>query len=264
MGKIINDKYYTSPELAKYCVDKVIEIIGSENITEYLEPSAGGGVFLNYLDRPFLAYDTEPNDDRVVKQDYLMLELGYLKGRCVIGNPPFGRVNWMSVHFYKKSLLLGDYIGFILPISQLNNNMKMYEFNMVHSEDLGVREYSDRKVHCCFNIYKRPIGELNKPPKYELKDVKVIGLSRGGKYDAPKQYDFGMCTWGSSCGKPVKYQGQYAQEHYIVVKNPIYKNKIIKLCEETDWGNLCVSVASPKLQTWRIYKYIKEQIPEIL
>ena len=28
MAKIQNDKYYTSPELAKYCVEKTKEIIG--------------------------------------------------------------------------------------------------------------------------------------------------------------------------------------------------------------------------------------------
>ena len=70
MAKIKNDKYYTSPKLAKYIVDKTKEIIGEENITEYLEPSAGQGVFLDYLDKPYLAYDIEPDDKRIVKQDF--------------------------------------------------------------------------------------------------------------------------------------------------------------------------------------------------
>ena len=56
MAKIKLDKYYTSPELAKYCVEKTREIIGNDNITEYIEPSAGSGVFLDYLDKPYLAY----------------------------------------------------------------------------------------------------------------------------------------------------------------------------------------------------------------
>ena len=43
MAKIELDKYYTSDDLAKYCVEKTKEIIGEENITEYLEPSAGSG-----------------------------------------------------------------------------------------------------------------------------------------------------------------------------------------------------------------------------
>ena len=63
MAKIQNDKYYTSPELAKYCVEKTKEIIGEDNIVEYVEPSAGSGVFLDYLDKPYLAYDIEPEDE---------------------------------------------------------------------------------------------------------------------------------------------------------------------------------------------------------
>ena len=40
-----------------------------------------------------------------------------------------------------------------------------------------------------------------------------------------------MCTWGDgSCGKKIDYNGQYAQEHYIIISNPTYKNKIIELC----------------------------------
>ena len=72
IAKIINDKYYTSPELAEYCVKKTKEIIGEENITEYLEPSAGSGVFLDYLDKPYFAYDIEPE-----------------KWDIIVSNPPF-------------------------------------------------------------------------------------------------------------------------------------------------------------------------------
>ena len=117
MAKIKLDKYYTSPELAKYCVEKTKEIIGSKNITEYIEPSAGSGAFLDYLDKPYLAYDIEPEDERIVKQDYLTVDLEYKKGRCIIGNPPYGRVNNLATQFYKKSIHFGDYISFILPIS---------------------------------------------------------------------------------------------------------------------------------------------------
>ena len=90
MTKIQDDKYYTSPDLAEYCVKKTKEVIGEDNITEYVEPSAGSGVFLNYLDKPYIAYDIEPEDDRVVKADWLEVNLDYKKGRCIIGNPRLG------------------------------------------------------------------------------------------------------------------------------------------------------------------------------
>ena len=81
MSKIENDKYYTPPDLAKYCVEKAKEIIGEDNITEYIEPSAGAGVFLDYLDKPYRAYDIEPEDKRIIKADWLAVDLEYKKGR---------------------------------------------------------------------------------------------------------------------------------------------------------------------------------------
>jgi hypothetical protein len=88
-----------------------------------------------------LAYDIEPEDDRIKQQDFLELNLEYKKGRCVIGNPPFGNRNTLAVKFYKKSIKFADYVSFILPITQLNNNIQMFEFNLIYSEDLGSRDY---------------------------------------------------------------------------------------------------------------------------
>lgn len=43
--KINLDKYYTPVKLANYCYDKVIELIGEENISDIVEPSVGNGSF---------------------------------------------------------------------------------------------------------------------------------------------------------------------------------------------------------------------------
>ena len=263
MAKIINDKYYTPIDLAKYCIDKTYEIIGKENITEIIEPSAGNGSFSNQLN--CIAYDIEPECDGIIKQDFLTTELEYKKGRLVIGNPPFGSRGNLAVKFYKHSIKFSDYVAFILPISQYKNQQKMYEFDLIYSENLNVRKYSNIDIHCCFNIYKRPKGSLNiKPPSYKLNDIEVIEVRRGSKDVPPNTYDFAMCTWGNgSCGKEIEYVGQYAQEHYIVIKNNKVRDSVLKLCKETDWRNLYPSVSSAKLQTWKILKHFKDNIPNI-
>jgi hypothetical protein len=263
MAKIENDKYYTSPELAKYCVEKTKEIIGSENITEYIEPSAGSGVFLDYLDKPYLAYDIEPEDERIVKQNYLELNLDYKKGRCIIGNPPFGTRNTLSVRFYKKAVIISDYISFILPISQLNNNQQMYEFDLIYSEDLGLKMYSDRNIHCCLNIYKRNIKGLNSKPNYKLKDVTIKEFrSKKLSIDNDDEFDLRICFWGN-IGKVCDYKGQYAHEMGIKISNDKYKDKIITVIKDAKWNELYSFVATPALYQWQIYKYLKEKIPEL-
>ena len=263
--KITNDKYYTPNTLAEYVVAKTKEIIGDNNISEWLEPSGGSGVFLNYLPIGTYSCDIEPEDNRVVKQDYLTLNFKYKTGRCVIGNPPFGDRNMLAKKFFKKSLTIGDYISFILPITQLDNSQSLYEFDLIYSEDLGEQQYSDRTVHCCFNIYVRPKNGLNQKTDYTLKDVTLFEYKRG-KEIGFDTYDFAICTWGNgSCGKYPEYKGQFAQEHYFLINNLKLKDKILKVCTRTDWKNEVapINTSSKKIQSWRIYKYLKEQIPEL-
>ena len=267
MAKIELDKYYTSPNLAEYIANKTKEIIGEENITEYIEPSAGAGVFLNYLDKPYLAYDIEPENNNIIKQNFLTLDLEYKKGRCIIGNPPYGNKNTLSVQFFKQSIKFGDYIAFILPISQYKNNYQMYEFDLIYSEDLGLKHYTDRDLHCCFNIYKRPPNGLNKKPNYRLKDVEIKENRRTGQQiDNINNFDVAICSFGSGIiGRVPEYKGQYAKEFYFKIHNDKLKSKIIELIMTTDWElEVCNGISGQtNLAQWQVYKYIKEQIPEV-
>lgn len=265
MAKIQNDKYYTSSDLAKYCIEKTKEIIGENNITEYVEPSAGSGSFLNYLDKPYLAYDIEPEDDRIIKGDWLKTELNYKQGRCVIGNPPYGEKNLLSMKFYRKAIEVGDYIAFILPISQLNNNQQMFQFDLIYSMDLGIRTYSDKKVHCCFNIFKRPKnGIREKAISYKLKDITMKEVRKSRNQFLPKDfiYDIGICSWGY-IGKVVEKEGQYNQELYIRINNTNLKNRVVDIVRNAEWSKIYPMTTTPRLRQWQVYKYLKEQIPEL-
>ena len=265
MAKIELDKYYTPIDLAKYCIDKTFEIIGKENITDIIEPSAGNGSFSNQLD--CTAYDLYPEGDNIIKQDYLKLDLPYKKGRLIIGNPPYGTANNLLVKFYKQAIKQGDYISFILPISQLNNNQQMYEFDLIYSEDLGKQLYSNKKLHCCFNIYKRNINGLNKKPNYKLKDVEIKDYRKrkdGKTIPSDYNYDIAICGWGYNVGNKIEYTGQYTKELYIKIKNDKYRQEVIDLINNTDWKKYMSSITrANSLNLWQIYKYIKEQIPEI-
>ena len=258
MAKIQNDKYYTSPELAKYCVEKTKEIIGEDNITEYIEPSAGSGGFLDYLDKPYLAYDIEPEDERIVKANWLEISLDYKKGRCVIGNPPFGRANSLLKRFYKKSTEVADYISFIMPISQLKNNQELYQYDLIYSEDLGVQQYSNIDKHCCLNIYKKPYQRKQKPIT-KLKDIEFVGWRKAKDTEC----DFYICCYGASTGKIVDKDSGLVNINGVVIHNRELYDKIFRVFKETDWIKVYDMTSTPNLLRWQIVKYLKEQIPEL-
>lgn len=252
-----------------------MEIIGEENISEVIEPSVGNGAFLHHPNGTVhFAYDIQPEctDEvcKITKADYLTVPITYLYGRLVIGNPPFGYSNNLAIKFFNKSCEISDYVAFILPISQLSNNLQFYKFDLVYSEDLGVIEYSGIPLHCCFNIFKRPVsGELNLKPDVTLKDVTIIEHRRkNGDYataknkDITPNFDYAMCNWGS-LGKVPDYIGQYAQEVYFYIHNSLYRDKILELLQTEVIRKYVSSISAKKISVARPYVYLKERIPEL-
>ena len=266
MAKIENDKYYTPISLANHCWDKVLEIIGEENISEIIEPSCGNGAFYHHSTHiPHFGYDIEPECDfhNVIKADYLSQDINYLWGRLVIGNPPYGRCLNLAQKFFKKSVNIADYVAFILPISQLNNTNFMYEFDLIYSEDLGMQHYTDRDLHCCFNIYKRPEnGELNKKPISKLKDITIYRQDCNGYDD--KDFDIRMCYWGDgSAGKILKEDESYSGEYKIKINNQDIKDEVIKVLTTFDWKAYLNCIAMRRIKQFHIIEVLKKHIPNI-
>lgn len=266
--KIENDKYYTPIDLANYCWDKVFEIIGEENISEIIEPSVGNGSFLHHSNHlPHFAYDIEPQCQsvftKIFQEDYLNSDIKYLWGRLVIGNPPYGRCLNLAQKFFKKSVEIADYIAFILPISQLNNTRSMYEFDLIYSEDLGIKHYTDRDLHCCFNIYARPkSGELNKKPVSKLKDI-TIYRQDSKDYDS-KPFDIRMCYWGDgTAGKILKDDEHYSAEYKIRVNRKELREDVIRVLSEFNWKEYLNCIAMRKIQQFHIIDVLQNKIENI-
>lgn len=266
--KIKNDKYYTPKELSKRLIKKTFDIIGEENITEIIEPSAGDGSFSSSI-QGCIAYDIEPENSSIIKSDFLKLNLEYKKGRLFIGNPPFGVHNKLILDFYNKCCECGDYIGFILPISCYQNDIKLYKFDLIYSEDLGINKYTDRNLHCCYNIYKRPLsGKINNKPNYELNEITIIEHRRkkgnyttGKNKDIPDNFCYSMCNWGNGClGKIPKFIGEYDQEVYFYCNDDKIKQEMIRLLEFDTIRNYTKSISSKKISVMRLYKYLYDNI----
>ncbi len=266
MAKIQNDKYYTPIPLANHCWDKVIEVIGEQNIFEIIEPSCGDGAFYHHLKlTPDFGYDIEPQCDfqNVIKGDYLSQDIQYLSGRLIIGNPPYGRCMSKAQKFYKKSIKIADYIAFILPISQFNNTHSLYEFDLVYSEDLGIATYTDSELHCCFNIYKRPkSGELNKKSIVRLKDVTIYRNDSKG-YES-RGFDIRMCYWGDwTVGKILKDNEHYTGEFKIKINNEEKKEEIIKVLSTFNWKKYLNCISMKRIQQFHIIDVLKSNVDGI-
>jgi hypothetical protein len=244
----------------------VLEIIGEENISEIIEPSCGNGSFYHYKSHiPHFGYDIEPQCDYqgVIKADFLTQDIHYLWGRLIIGNPPYGRCMNLAQKFYKKSVEIADYIAFILPISQLNNMMSMYEFDLIYSEDLGIATYTDRELHCCFNIYKRPeSGILNKKSTAKLKDITIY--RQDCKDYENKDFDIRMCYWGDgTAGKILKDEEHYSAEYKIKVNDNSKREDIIRVLSTFDWKEYLNCIAMRKIQQFHIVDVLKDNVSSI-
>lgn len=260
MAKIELDKYYTPIELANHCwdiVDKVIDI--SKNITRIIEPSCGNGSFCHWRIKPDIMIDIKPECEGAIKEDFLTYQLTYKSGTLVIGNPPYGDKLKLARDFYNKSITIADYIGFILPITQLDNTTSFYKFDLVYSEDLGMRNYSGVELHCCFNLYKRPQWGVNDFEKQSFKGITFYRQDRWN-YDSITDYDLRMCYFGNgSVGKILKDGESYSGEYKIKIddRHP-QKEEIIRILKETDWKQKTSRIAMARLKQYMIFDVLKE------
>lgn len=112
--KINLEQFFTTEENAKFCLSK----LDLKNFDNIIEPSAGSGSFSNLI-KDCIAFDIEPKNENIIKQDFLELNTEQFinKNNLVIGNPPFGRQSSLAIKFINKSAEFANIIAFILPKS---------------------------------------------------------------------------------------------------------------------------------------------------
>ena len=180
------DQFYTDKKTAKYCY-QVFQDLVSNDFT-FIEPSAGDGSFLPFLDK-YIALDIEPKNDNIKKQDFL--EWTPPLGKyCCIGNPPFGLRGHLALKFINHSAKFCDYVAFILP--QLfesdgkgSPRKRVKGLNLIHSEKINSSFYypgnKKVKVECIFQIWsKNDKNEKYNILKHNEDLMKIYSLSDGG------------------------------------------------------------------------------------
>jgi hypothetical protein len=200
------DKYYTKEIVVEQCLSLVKRHLQLNREDLIIEPSAGNGSFIEgikTLTNHFKFYDLEPENDEIVKQDYLQYDYSDNKDTDmkihVIGNPPFGRQSSLAIKFIKKSCEFCNSISFILPKSFKKDSMKNkfpLNFHLVCERDLPENSFLvngiEHDVPCVFQIWEkrrtnRAVSEKIKPvnfmfvKKTENPDISLrrVGVNAG-------------------------------------------------------------------------------------
>ena len=114
------DKLYTKQSVATFCVSQ----LDLSKFDLIIEPAVGAGAFVSAIPDSYrgvvLSYDIEPEFNGAVTQDWFDFDyrtIATYKNVLVLGNPPFGVRNKLSLDFILKAYTLPNLhtIAFILP-----------------------------------------------------------------------------------------------------------------------------------------------------
>ena len=168
------DKYYTKNNIVELCLNFINNNIDINNDDLIIEPSAGNGSFIlaiKSLTNNYKFYDLEPENDEIIKQDYLLLnynDFNFNNKIHIIGNPPFGRQSSLAIKFIKKSCEFCDTISFILPKSFKKDSLKKtfpLNFHLIFEVDLPDKAFLvdgiEYNVPCIFQIWEKKIYNRN-------------------------------------------------------------------------------------------------------
>jgi len=225
------DKFYTNAEVVLECYKHIKNHLGIKKGDLIIEPSAGNGAFIDIiksLTDNYRFYDIEPENDEIIKQDYLDLN-GNLSGNPelnseldetmrihVIGNPPFGRQSSLAIKFIKKSCGFCDTISFILPKSFKKDSLKKHfrsSFHLIFSCDLNENSFlvngKEYNVPCIFQIWEKKDYDRETLEKLEPKNFQFVK-----KTDNP---DISFRRVGVYAGKiDTEIESKSSQSHYFI------------------------------------------------
>tara|TARA_R100000152_G_C6757525_1_gene181342 strand:- start:47 stop:1039 length:993 start_codon:yes stop_codon:yes gene_type:complete len=176
--EINKEQFFTNFKTAERLSEFLKEQDWFEEVETIIEPSAGDGAWLDYLDVD-LAYDIDPKHDDVIKVDdfltYNVKKDIKKKGKVLyVGNPPFGRMGKLAKQFMDKCSKQGDYIAFILPasfakVTQIRQLPKY--FHLLYQEDLLDEtfrfERDGKVVGTVFQVWEKRDVARKDPPRMD-------------------------------------------------------------------------------------------------
>ena len=213
------DKFYTNQNAVKLCINWIKSKIKIKKNDLIIEPSAGNGAFISEiktLSNNYRFYDIKPENEEIVKTDYLELDEKLDFERIhIIGNPPFGRQSSMAIKFIKKSSFFNT-ISFILPKSFKKESMRKHfplNFHLIFEHDIPENSFlidgEISNVETVFQIWERKDFNRELPQK-----LNPIGFQFVNKNDNP---DIAFRRVGICAGNIDKnFKDKSEQSHYFI------------------------------------------------
>ena len=217
------DKYYTKDIVVELCLNLVKKYIQINTDDLIVEPSAGNGSFITYiksLSSNFRFYDLEPDNNEIIKQDYLLYDYGSIKETFskihIIGNPPFGRQSSLAIKFIKKSCEFCDSVSFILPKSFKKDSLKKtfpLRFHLIFEIDLPDKSFLvdgvEHNVPCIFQIWEKKT--TNRVVNEKLEPLNFVFVEKS------KNPDISFRRVGVNAGTiDKKIDEKSIQSHYFI------------------------------------------------
>lgn len=261
------DQYYTGPELARYFLDKVKELLPYDEYDMVLEPSAGTGSFYNLLDSRRVGLDLDPKCAGVIKQNFYDYVAPIPHGKILtIGNPPFGKNASDAVKFFNHSAPFSQAIAFVLPrtfrkASLVNRLHK--DFHLVFDETVPdnsfIHDGKPYNVWCTMQIW---IRKEVKRPKILIK--KLIDAKEYWEIVKPKDADFCVQRVGGRAGQ-VRTGSDFRtfsplSHYYIKSNNP----NTLSIFQSLDYEDLKYNTAgNPSISPGELVELFFEQVRKL-
>jgi hypothetical protein len=216
------DQHFTDNNLADKLVHDLISRLDPMKARYYIEPSCGGGAFVQALQKysvNFFSIELDPQYEANLYSDFLQVDsqqIGIVDPNLtvVIGNPPFGKAGKLARDFINHASTLADWICFVVPrsMSDARNCGKLNpSLQLMYEIDLPKDAFSDTKAACVWQEwYKLPEGLGTRPIE---KKPNVQGLYQiVGFWES---HDIVIQRCGMSLGRVTSCNGTGEGKYYI-------------------------------------------------
>ena len=182
----MTDQFFTKPETVQICLDFFKQHYNLNDFDIIIEPSAGQGNFYDNLPFNTQAVELDPNlcQPNWLNEDYLTFTPDpKYKKILVIGNPPYGYLNKISLQFINHSASFAEVIAFVLPRSYKKSgliNRLHPNLHIVSVLDLPKKSCVGTSCKTCFVILEKrkevrtKIIEPTTHPDFEFLQPEIV------------------------------------------------------------------------------------------